>query len=133
MQPINLFKGAQKIGSLILNPISVTPELRNFLPSDFFRCNFVFAPYSSLRTHFYNDLGLTGLQRPRLAVIKLQNEPRRNFTGLWFYRNDRLNNSLFLSPSLCTKRSILFGRGNSTQAVYKRRQAKIWRPGSGTK
>jgi len=46
------------------------------------------------------------------------------------YRNDRLYNSLFLSPSLCTKRSILFGRGNLTQAVYKQSQAKIWRPRS---
>jgi len=46
------------------------------------------------------------------------------------YRNDRLNNSLFLSLSLCTKRSILCGQGNSTQDEYKWCQAKIWRPRS---
>jgi len=38
----------------------------------------------------------------------------------FIYRKDRLNNSVFLSLSLCTKRSILFGRGNSTDAVLKR-------------
>jgi len=31
-----------------------------------------------------------------------------------YYHKDRLNNSVFLSPSLCTKRSILLGRQNST-------------------
>jgi len=36
------------------------------------------------------------------------------------YRKDRLKNSVFLSPSLCTKRSILSGQGNLTQAVFKR-------------
>ncbi len=49
------------------------------------------------------------------------------------YLNDRLNNSLFLSPSLCTKRSILLGLGKLTQAVYKRCQAKIWHSRSWTK
>ena len=39
-----------------------------------------------------------------------------------------LYNSVFLSPSLCTKQSILFERENSTNAVYKQRQAKIWNP-----
>jgi hypothetical protein len=29
-----------------------------------------------------------------------------------------LYNSVFLSPSLCTKRSILSGRGNSTDAMF---------------
>jgi len=36
-----------------------------------------------------------------------------------YYHKDRLKNSVFLSPSVCTKRSILFGRRNSTDAVYK--------------
>ncbi len=35
------------------------------------------------------------------------------------YRKDRLNNLVFLPPSLCTKWSILFGQGNLTDAVYK--------------
>jgi len=35
--------------------------------------------------------------------------------------------TVFLSPSLCTKRSILLRQGNSTDAVFKWRQAKIWR------
>jgi len=47
-----------------------------------------------------------------------------------YYCKDRLKNSVFLSLSVCTKRSILFGQGNSTYAVYKWRQAKIWRPRS---
>ncbi len=39
------------------------------------------------------------------------------------YRNDRLNNLVSLSPSLCTKQSILLGRGNSTTLCLKGRQA----------
>jgi hypothetical protein len=39
------------------------------------------------------------------------------------YHKDRLNNSVSLSPSLCTKQSILFGQGNLTDTLYKRRQA----------
>jgi hypothetical protein len=35
------------------------------------------------------------------------------------YRKDRLKFSVFLSLSLCKKWSILFGQGNSTQAVFK--------------
>jgi hypothetical protein len=34
------------------------------------------------------------------------------------YRNDRLNNLVFLSPSLCTQRSILSGQGNSTDLMF---------------
>ncbi len=41
---------------------------------------------------------------------KLKSRPK-------YYGKDRLSNSVFLSPSLCTKRPILFGRGNSTNAV----------------
>jgi len=33
-------------------------------------------------------------------------------SSLLQYRNDKLNNSLFLSQSLCIKWSILVGRGN---------------------
>jgi len=33
------------------------------------------------------------------------------------YRIDTLNNLVFLCLSLCTKRSILFGRGNLTDTV----------------
>ena len=43
----------------------------------------------------------------------------------WYYRKDRFNNLVFLSPSLCTKRSLLSGRGNLTNAVFKRMQAKL--------
>ena len=39
------------------------------------------------------------------------------------YRKDKIKNSVFLSLSLCTKRSILFGRGNSTKLCLKGRQA----------
>jgi hypothetical protein len=35
------------------------------------------------------------------------------------YCKDRLKNLVFLSLSVCTKRSTLFGQGNSTQAVFK--------------
>ncbi len=50
-----------------------------------------------------------------------------------YYHKDRLNNSGSLSPSLFTKQSILFERENSTNAVYKQRQAKIWRQRSNRK
>jgi hypothetical protein len=53
--------------------------------------------------------------------------------GCYHYHKDRLNNLVFLSPSLCTKWAILFGRGKSTYAVYKQRQAKIWRQRSSMK
>ncbi len=36
---------------------------------------------------------------------------------LWYYRKDRLKILVFLSPTLCTKRYILFGQGNLTNAV----------------
>jgi len=38
-------------------------------------------------------------------------------------RNDRLNNLFSLSPSICTKRYILLGRGNLTKLCLKGRQA----------
>jgi len=41
------------------------------------------------------------------------------------YRKDRLNNLVFLSPSFCTKLSILFGQGNSTDAVLQVCQASL--------
>ncbi len=34
------------------------------------------------------------------------------------YCKERLNNSISLSPSLCTKWSILFGQGNLTNTVF---------------
>ncbi len=42
------------------------------------------------------------------------------------YHKDRLNILVFLSPSLCTKRSILSGQGNSTNTVIKRTPNKTW-------
>ena len=39
------------------------------------------------------------------------------FKATAYYHKDRLNNSVSLSPSLYTKWSILFGQGNSTNAV----------------
>ena len=38
-----------------------------------------------------------------------------------YYHKDRLNNEVFLSQSVCTKWAILFGQGNSTNAVHKQR------------
>ncbi len=35
------------------------------------------------------------------------------------YHKDRLKNSVFLSLSVCAKRSIVLGQGNLTDAVYK--------------
>jgi len=43
-----------------------------------------------------------------------------------YYRKDRFNNTVFLSLSLCKKRSILSGRGNSTNAVFKRTPSQTW-------
>jgi len=40
------------------------------------------------------------------------------------YFNDRLKNLVFLSPSLCTKQSILFGRGKLNRRCVKGRQVK---------
>ena len=44
------------------------------------------------------------------------------------YRNDRLNNLVFLSLSLCTKRSLLFGQRNVLQRPKKRTNtvSPIW-------
>jgi hypothetical protein len=59
----------------------------------------------------------------RKTMRILTNQKEEIFTMPTCYRNDRLNNLLFLSPSLCTKRSILFGQGNSTKLCLKRHQA----------
>jgi len=55
-----------------------------------------------------------------------------NLGLLKMYRKDRLNNLVFLSPWICTKWSILSGRGNSAYAVYECCQAKIWHQRSKT-
>jgi len=47
------------------------------------------------------------------------------FAELKFYRKDRLNNSVFLSLLLCTKQSILAGRGNLTNAVLKSKASSL--------
>jgi len=41
------------------------------------------------------------------------------FSEFYQYCKDRLKNSAFLSLLVCTKQSILFGQGNSTQTVFK--------------
>jgi len=46
---------------------------------------------------------------------------------LIFYRKDRFNKPVFLSLSLCTKRSILSGWRNSTDAVFKGTPSQTWR------